>query len=291
MNSVLNKDKILIENFLEENLPSEKIKPKTLHQAMRYAVLNGGKKLRALLTIAACETVGGRFEQALDFACAIELIHSYSLIHDDLPCMDDDKLRRGKPTCHVKFGEAIALLAGDALLTLAFGWLANANVKNKERIPEAVSELAKAAGHIGMVGGQVADIELTGEKPSEENLLFIHHHKTADLIAASVVLGGIAGNAEEQKIILLKDFGFNLGMAFQFIDDILDCTATSEKLGKTVNKDENAGKITAVSLYGLEQAKDMAENYTTQARKILNKLETNKSKLSEISDFVIKRTF
>jgi len=291
MQQPLQIEKTRIDKFLDERLPAENEKPELLHQAMRYAVLNGGKKLRALLAIAACETVGGNFENAANVAGAIELIHSYSLIHDDLPCMDDDKIRRGKPTCHVKFGEAIALLAGDALLTLAFDWLASAKIKNTARIPEIIAELARAAGHTGMVGGQVVDIEQTGESSDEENLQFIHRHKTADMITVSAAIGGIAGDATDEQIAFLKDFGYNLGMAFQYIDDILDCTATSEDMGKTVGKDEAAGKVTAVSIYGIDEARLRAERYKIAAENAIRSAGWESSKLREISEFVVKRRF
>ncbi len=246
MKQPLFNEKILVEEFLNKNLPPENEKPEALHKAMRYAVLSGGKKLRTLLAVSACKAVGGTLDNALQAGCAVELVHSYSLIHDDLPCMDDDDLRRGKPTCHKKFGETIALLAGDALLTLAFEWAARAEISNPNRTSEIIVELAKAAGHAGMVGGQVVDIETTGFSPSAEVLQFIHHHKTADLILAAVVIGGIAGNGDKNQIENLREFGINLGMAFQYIDDILDCSESSDTIGKTAGKDIAAGKITAV---------------------------------------------
>ncbi len=178
MKQPLFNEKTLVEEFLNKNLPPESEKPEVLHKAMRYAVLSGGKKLRTLLAVSACKAVGGTLDNALQAGCAVELIHSYSLIHDDLPCMDDDDLRRGKPTCHKKFGETIALLAGDALLTLAFEWAARAGISNPNRSSEIIIELAKAAGHAGMVGGQVVDIETTGISPSVDILQFIHHHNS-----------------------------------------------------------------------------------------------------------------
>ncbi|MCK4982816.1 MAG: polyprenyl synthetase family protein, partial [Victivallaceae bacterium] len=210
---------------------------------------------------------------------------------DDLPCMDNDDLRRGKPTCHKKFGEAIALLTGDALLTLSFEWLAKSKIKNPARKAELISALAEAAGHFGMIGGQTVDIEETGCSPGEEKLLFIHHHKTADLIKASVVIGGISGNADERQIKKLSNFGFNIGMAFQFIDDILDYTQTSDTMGKTAGKDQAAGKVTAVSVFGLEETTSRAEKYKTQALKILKETDFEKSVLADISCFITKRVF
>jgi len=291
MKQPLQKEKILIEKFLDKNLPQENMKPEFLHKAMRYAVLGGGKKLRSLLAVSACKAVGGTVDNALQAGCAVELIHSYSLIHDDLPCMDDDDLRRGKPTCHKKFGETIALLAGDALLTLAFEWASSAKTSKKHRNSEITCELAKFAGHCGMVGGQVVDIEATGTIPSVETLQFIHRHKTADLITAAVVIGGIAGNASKKQIESLRQFGINLGLAFQYIDDILDCTESSDTIGKTAGKDVAAGKTTAVSVFGIEKAKEIAGKYKTLAINTLIDAGWENSKLSEISDFVIGRSF
>jgi len=291
MQQPLQKEKTLIEDFLDNNLPPENEKPEILHKAMRYAVLNGGKKLRALLAVASCQTVGGTFDNAVQAGCAVELVHSYSLIHDDLPCMDDDDLRRGKPTCHKKFGEAIALLAGDALLTLAFEWIVSARIADQNRSSEIIKELAKAAGHAGMVGGQVIDIEDTGTVSSEENLQFIHRHKTADLIAAAAVIGGISGNSDKEQIEHLRDFGINLGFAFQYIDDILDCTESSEMIGKTAGKDIVFGKTTAVSVFGIEKAKEFAEKYKENSMDTLIDAGWGKSVLSEIADFIIERSF
>ncbi|RLD12274.1 MAG: polyprenyl synthetase family protein [Chlamydiae bacterium] len=291
MNQPMQKEKILIEEFLDKELPQENLKPEVLHKAMRYAVLGGGKKLRSLLAVSACKAVGGIVDNVLQAGCAVELIHSYSLIHDDLPCMDDDDLRRGKPTCHKKFGETIALLAGDALLTLAFEWASKAKTSNPNRNSEITLELAKFAGHCGMVGGQVVDIEVTGAIPSAGNLRFIHQHKTADLITAAVVIGGIAGNASEKQIEFLRTFGINLGLAFQYIDDILDCTESSEMIGKTAGKDVAAGKTTAVSVFGIEGAKEIAEKHKTMAINTLIDAGWENSNLSEISEFVIGRSF
>jgi len=291
MKQPLFNEKILVEEFLNKNLPLESEKPEALHKAMRYAVLNGGKKLRTLLTVSACKAVGGTLTNALQAGCSVELVHSYSLIHDDLPCMDDDDLRRGKPTCHKKFGETIALLAGDALLTLAFEWAAQAKISNPNRTPEIIIELAKAAGHAGMVGGQVIDIETTGISPSAEILQYIHQHKTADLIQAAVVIGGIAGNGDKNQIENLREFGINLGMAFQYIDDILDCSESSATIGKTAGKDKAAGKITAVSVFGIDKAKEIAEKYKKQSMNTLINAGWGKNELSEITEFVTGRSF
>ena len=277
--------KEIIENYISEKLPSGNTPPTELHEAMRYAVLGGGKRLRPLLAIAACEAVGGNLKTVLPAAAAIELIHSYSLIHDDLPCMDDDDLRRGQPTTHKKFGEATALLAGDALLTLAFEW---ATELNNCKI---IKVIALAAGNLGMVGGQIADLAATGNKPTTNLLNFIHTHKTADIITASVVVGGLAGNGSLAQISILQKFGQNLGLAFQFVDDILDCTSESKILGKTIGKDLQANKVTSVAVYGLDGAREKAKIYIRQAMDLLNNEPWKSDTLISIANFILNRKY
>jgi len=274
-----------IEDYLNDNLPAADSPPAELHEAMRYAVIGGGKRLRPILAIAACEAVGGTLETVLPAAAAIELIHSYSLIHDDLPCMDDDDLRHGQPTTHKKFGEATALLAGDALLTLAFEWAAK--LKNSE----IIKVIARAAGNQGMVGGQIADLSATGNTPSAEQLEFIHSHKTADLITAAVVVGGLAGEGSPAQISKLRKFGQNLGLAFQFVDDILDCTSEAQTLGKTPGKDMASDKVTAVAVYGLEGAKVLAKKYIDEAKKILADETWKSNELLSIANFILNRKY
>jgi farnesyl diphosphate synthase len=229
--------------------------PAQLGEAMRYAVLDGGKRLRPLLVLAACEAVGGHREAALRAACAVELIHAYSLVHDDMPCMDNDVLRRGKPTVHVQFGEATALLAGDALQALAFELLAPA----RSDIPDAVQArlcrlLALAAGHAGMAGGQAIDLAAVGRSLTEDELREMHSLKTGALLQASVMMGAATGDAGHAASQGLSDYGRALGLAFQVVDDILDVTADSATLGKTAGKDAAQDKPTYVSLLGLERA-------------------------------------
>ena len=212
---------------------------------MRYSLLAGGKRLRPILVLAAAEAVGGRSEQALPAAAAVEMIHTYSLVHDDLPSMDDDSLRRGVPTSHVVFGEAIAVLAGDALQAHAFRLLSEpAEGLPPERALRALHVLATAAGTAGMVGGQVADLEAEGKAVTAENLEFIHRSKTGALLRASVEIGAIVGGADDANIAALSRYGEHIGLAFQIVDDVLDVTATSEALGKSAGKDERAGKAT-----------------------------------------------
>lgn len=251
-----------IEKALRAGVPAATVKPATIHRAMRYSLLSGGKRLRPLLCCAASEACGGTIRAALPAACAIEMIHAYSLIHDDLPCMDDDDLRRGKPTSHVVFGEGIAVLAGDALLTGAFAVIAGANPRI---VPDLVAEMSHAAGSRGLIAGQVADLEAEGRKPSEPALYFIHAAKTGMLLRAALKLGGLCGGGTKRQIAALDRFGFALGLAFQIQDDILDATQSAKKLGKTAGKDAAAGKMTFPALYGLERSREMAAEWTDVA--------------------------
>ena len=240
--------------------------PEGLSDAMRYAVLDGGKRLRPLLVLAACEAVGGNAEAALRAACAVELIHAYSLVHDDMPCMDNDVLRRGKPTVHVKFGEAGALLAGDALQALAFELLA----PEGDAVPAAIQAnlcrlLARAAGHEGMAGGQAIDLASVGLALDEDALRRMHRMKTGALLQGSVEMGAVCGAPSPAALEALRDYGAALGLAFQVVDDILDVTQDSATLGKTAGKDAAHDKPTYVSLLGLEPSRAYAENLLAQA--------------------------
>lgn len=254
-----------VEEALSAWVPSDA--PAGLGEAMRYAVLDGGKRLRPLLVLAASEAVGGVPEAALRAACAVELIHAYSLVHDDMPCMDDDVLRRGKPTVHVRFGEAQALLAGDALQALAFELLA----PEGEQVPvavqaELVRQLARASGHAGMAGGQAIDLAAVGRSLSEEELRRMHRLKTGALLRASVTMGAACGSAGPAALRALSDYGQAIGLAFQVVDDILDVTADSATLGKTAGKDAEQDKPTYVSVLGLERARALALELLEQAR-------------------------
>ena len=236
----------------------------TVLKAMKYSVENGGKRVRPVLVLEACKMCGGDINSAVDIACALEMIHTYSLIHDDLPCMDNDDMRRGKPSCHIKFGEEYALLAGDALLTYAFETVAKANIDDAKKAA-AVACLAESAGFGGMVGGQVIDLQSEGKKISYETLRKMHSLKTGALIRCAVRLGCICACADSKMTNALVSYADNLGYAFQAVDDILDVTSTEEVLGKPIGSDEECGKTTYVTLFGVEKAKKIAKELTDNA--------------------------
>lgn len=261
----IKRTRALVEKSLRSSVPSAVTKPATIHRAMRYSLLSGGKRLRPLLCCAASEACGGTARAALPAACAVEMVHAYSLIHDDLPCMDDDDLRRGKPTSHIVFGEGMAVLAGDALVTEAFAVLAQAKPRARYTASDLVAELARAAGSRGLIAGQVADLEAEGRKPSEPTLHFIHAAKTGMLLRAAFKLGAMCAGASKAQIAALDRFGFALGLAFQIQDDILDATQSAKKLGKTAGKDATAGKMTFPALYGLEKSRAIAAQWTEDA--------------------------
>ena len=265
--------------------------PAGLGEAMRYAVLDGGKRLRPLLVLAACEAVGGNAQAALRAACAVELIHAYSLVHDDMPCMDNDVMRRGKPTVHVRFGEARALLAGDALQALAFELLTP-----EEGVPPAMQarlcrELARAAGADGMAGGQAIDLASVGLQLSEDQLRQMHRLKTGALLQASVVMGAVCGQTPEGTLRALSDYGAAMGLAFQVVDDVLDVTQDSATLGKTAGKDAASDKPTYVSLMGLEAARAHAEALRAQALAALAASGLTETRaLAALADMVVRRS-
>ncbi|ACM32433.1 Polyprenyl synthetase [[Acidovorax] ebreus TPSY] len=265
--------------------------PAGLGEAMRYAVLDGGKRLRPLLVLAACEAVGGNAQAALRAACAVELIHAYSLVHDDMPCMDNDVMRRGKPTVHVPFGEARALLAGDALQALAFELLTP-----EDGVPPAMQarlcrELARAAGADGMAGGQAIDLASVGLQLSEDQLRQMHRLKTGALLQASVVMGAVCGQTPEGTLRALSDYGAAMGLAFQVVDDVLDVTQDSATLGKTAGKDAACDKPTYVSLMGLEAARAHAEALRAQALAALAASGlTDTRALAALADMVVRRS-
>jgi len=276
-----------VDRFLQDRLPRAVTRPAILHQAMRYSVLAGGKRFRPILAMAAAEACGRPGKEALAAGAAIELLHTYTLIHDDLPCMDDDALRRGKPTCHVKFGEANALLAGDALQTLAFEWLAT--------LPPAASparltaELARAAGSQGVIGGQVEDLQAEGAPRSAARLRYIHLHKTAALLEAAARMGAIACGAQEPDIRRLARYGRRLGLAFQVADDILNATSSPEALGKPAGSDRARGKLTYVAVHGLAASRLMARSLVREAQAALTGLPGPSAPLSALAGFVISR--
>src|SRR5499426_157839 len=254
-----------VNKALDGFLPSEKTRPATIHRAMRYSLFAGGKRMRPALCLAAAAACGGLESAAMPLACAIECIHTYSLVHDDLPAMDDDDYRRGKPTNHKVFGEGIAVLAGDALLTQAFELAGNCKGWPRYSHQDIILELAHAAGSLQLIAGQVADLEGEGKKTSADQLRYIHERKTSALLRCSVRLGGMSANCTPAQLKALGDFGYHVGLAFQVIDDILDVTQTTEKLGKTAGKDTKAQKATYPSIIGLEKSRKIAEQLTGKA--------------------------
>jgi geranylgeranyl diphosphate synthase type II len=256
-----------IDGALEELLPPSTGPAARLLETMRYAVFSGGKRLRPVLALASCEAFGGQVENALAPAAAVEMVHTYSLIHDDLPAMDDDDLRRGRPTAHKAFGEAEAILAGDALLTLAFEVMATHPVGEAaaSRRAKAVAALARGAGHSGMVGGQLADLEAERRPPAEAPIEWIHRHKTGALLAASVEIGALHAGASPDDLAAIARFGEAVGLAFQITDDVLDCTASAEALGKTPGKDVRSGKATYPALLGLDESRREAKRLVALA--------------------------
>lgn len=287
---------------LNRFLPPAKTKPATIHAAMRYPLFAGGKRMRPAVCLAAAAACGGNEADAMPLACAVECIHTYSLIHDDLPCMDDDDLRRGKPTTHVQFrtgteaagrkrGEAIALLAGDALLTQAFEIATQCRGWKRYSHQDIVLELAKAAGSLQLIAGQVADLEGEGKKSSLAELRYIHERKTSALLCCSVRLGGMSANCTPAQLQALTDFGYHVGLAFQVIDDILDVTQTSEKLGKTAGKDVKAQKTTYPALVGLEKSRRIATDLTGKAFAALKVFKGRAEALEALAEFLLNREY
>src|SRR5271169_4386449 len=263
-------DRTTVEAALQELMPPEDALPISIHKAMRYSVFAGGKRIRPILCMEAARMFSADQGGAVQIGCALEFIHTYSLIHDDLPALDNDDLRRGKPTNHKVFGEAIAILAGDALLTLAFQTLANAAIEPSRRV-RVISEIASAAGTVnGMVGGQVADIEAEKKAADAAMLEYIHRSKTAALICGSIVAGAIAGGAGDEDVVRLRRFGEQIGWAFQVVDDILDVSESSASLGKTAGKDQAQQKATYPALYGLEKSRSIAVELETKALRELD---------------------
>ena len=281
-----------VNEWLSRLLPSEETPPQQLHRAMRYSLLAGGKRIRPTLVLASGEALGAETDQLMPAACAIEMIHTYSLIHDDLPAMDNDDLRRGRPTCHKAFGEAVAILAGDALLTLSFRVLAATSPSlDPERQVRVIHEFAAAAGSTyGMIGGQVADIENEGKPVDQHTLEYIHRAKTGALIAASAAAGGIIAGASFDEIERLRAYGQRIGLAFQIADDILDVTSTSEQLGKTPGKDQAANKATYPAIHGMEASKERARQLVDEAVETVASLGRNTKVLEEIARFIIARS-
>lgn len=278
--------------WLERLVPSEAVEPKILHRAMRYSLFAGGKRLRPVLLLSSGEALGAETEDLMPAACAIEMIHTYSLVHDDLPAMDDDDLRRGRPTCHKAFGEAVAVLAGDALLTQAFQVLASDSpLRDPARQVQVIREIATAAGTVdALIGGQVADIENEGKQTDASTLEYIHRSKTGAMIRASVVCGAIIAGASPDQLKKLGCYGERIGLAFQVADDILDVTSTSEQLGKTPGKDQAALKATYPAIHGLARSKQHMRELVDEAIECLSGLNVQTRMLEEIARFIIARS-
>ncbi len=280
-----------VDRALEQWVPAEAVEPSSIHRAMRYSLFAGGKRIRPVLAIAAGQAVSGATAGLENAAATLELIHTYSLIHDDLPALDNDDLRRGRPTCHKVFGDAMAILAGDALLTLAFEVLSRLPHASAETRIILVEELSRAAGTVGgMIGGQVNDIEGERQTPTPVLLESIHRAKTGALLRASVRMGAIYAGAGAEQLAALSQFGEHVGLAFQIIDDVLDVEQSSDALGKTAGKDQAQQKITFPAVYGLERSRQMAEQERLAAHTALHPFGSRADRLREIADFVVLRT-
>jgi geranylgeranyl diphosphate synthase type II len=291
LGSYLTARRALVDAALDGALPAEDRPPATLHRAMRYSVMAGGKRLRPILVIAGAEAAGGAAGAVMETACALELIHTYSLIHDDLPAMDDDDYRRGRLTSHKVFGEAIAILAGDALLTLAFRLIAGSARPPLDPaiVCRVAAEVADAAGTDGMVGGQVVDIESEGKTVSPETLDYIHAHKTAALIRVALRAGALLAGAHEDAVAAIGRAGENLGVAFQIVDDILDVEGSLEELGKTAGSDERKKKVTYPAVHGLEASRRAARGLVDEAKTWLAPLGPPAVPLLALADFICAR--
>ena len=291
----LNAKRALVDRTLDANLPPADTPPPLIHEAMRYAVLGGGKRIRPIVAIAAAEAVGANVEPLLVPFCALELIHTYSLVHDDLPALDNDDLRRGRKTTHVVFGEAMGILAGDALLTEAFAWLSRPVVEPARQL-RAVAEVAKAVDSTGMIGGQVADIvaERAHEQSNDREALlrelkFIHRNKTGKLFTASVLLGGLLGGASDGQLEALRRYADALGLAFQIVDDLLDIEESSATLGKTAGKDVAQGKLTYPALLGVDAARAEVDRLLGEALKNADIIAGPENTLGAIARYICER--
>jgi len=278
-----------VDRSLDRFLPKATARPATIHQAMRYSLFAGGKRMRPALVLAAAEACGGTASDALPLACAVECIHTYSLIHDDLPAMDNDDFRRGKPTNHKVYGEGIAVLAGDALLTQAFEIAAQCRTWPRYDLRAVIRELAVAAGSLQLIAGQVADLEGEGRELTIAQLRYIHERKTSALLCCSVRLGGMSANCTPAQLKALTDFGYHVGLAFQVIDDILDVTQSTEQLGKTAGKDVAAQKATYPRLVGLEKSREIAARLTARAYAALKPFKGRAVALESLAKYLLER--
>ncbi len=287
---ILQQKAMEIEFYLQKALPEKQTYPSALFEAMRYSLFAGGKRLRPVLLLCACEMIGGEKEKAIPFACAIEMIHTYSLIHDDLPAMDNDDYRRGKLTSHKKFGEDMAILAGDALLHHAFETMTQACVKDcSVATIKAMHAIAHGAGVYGMLSGQVVDVLSQGNAIDEKTMYFIHKNKTAAMLQAALKAGVLLGGATEQQAKIMEEAGEKIGVAFQIADDILDVTSTLEVLGKPVHSDEKNEKNTYVTMYGVEASQKMVEAFSQEAVCLLKTFGKEADFLIELTRYLITR--
>ncbi|MEW6380952.1 MAG: polyprenyl synthetase family protein [bacterium] len=292
----LTEKKAVVEDWLKKAIPPEDFLPATIHKAMHYSLMARSKRIRPVLTLAATEAAGGKIEAALPFACALELIHTYSLIHDDLPAMDNDDFRRGQPTNHKVFGEAMAILAGDALLTQAFILMSapapdpSSGVSPHTAV-RIIQEIARAAGTEGMIGGQVMDVELEGQAATLAQVEDMHHHKTGAMLLASVRVGGLVAEASPEMMESFTCYGRHIGLAFQIVDDILNVEGQPEILGKSVGSDRSAQKATFPAVSGLEESKILARQHYTLAVRALEKLDSRADALRALAEFVVGRRF
>ncbi len=288
----LKEKKRLVDKFLDDYLPKADVHPKALHEAMRYSLFAGGKRVRPILCIASCEAVGGDIDTVMPVASAIELIHTYSLIHDDLPAMDNDDYRRGRPTNHKMYGEAIAILAGDALLTLAFDLLSDKGLNKRldsDSLLSIIKRLSSASGSAGMVGGQAADIQASGKEVNLPEVEYIHIHKTGALIRASVCIGAIAGNASKDALSALTRYGEAIGLAFQIADDVLDIEGSKDEIGKDVGSDIAKEKVTYPSVIGISESKKLAKGLIDKSIEAISTLGDKAEPLREIARYIVER--
>ncbi|CEN79888.1 polyprenyl synthetase family protein [Paraclostridium sordellii] len=282
-----------IEQLLNEYMPKEEGYQKKVFESMNYSLKAGGKRLRPILTLEACKIVGGEEEDAIGFAVAIEMIHTYSLIHDDLPALDNDDLRRGRKTNHKVYGEAMAILAGDALLNYAYEIMLKESIgkNDPEKYLKAINEIAKSAGIYGMIGGQVVDIESEGKTIDMDKLDFIHMNKTAAIIIGCMRAGAIIGNATDKQLEDITKYAKNIGLSFQIVDDILDIVGDEAKLGKNVGSDIDNEKSTYPSLIGLEKSKDVANQLIKEAKASINKISKDNAFLNGLAEYIVDREY
>ncbi|MGB8954395.1 MAG: polyprenyl synthetase family protein [Tumebacillaceae bacterium] len=279
-----------VEQTMDTLVPPASQYPGVLYDSMRYSLFAGGKRLRPVLVLATVEALGGDVKAALPVAATLEMIHTYSLVHDDLPAMDDDDLRRGKPTNHIVYGDAVAVLAGDALLTQAFQVLGTIDARGREAVMlRIVGELATASGSVGMVAGQAADMLNEGKQADAETLAFIHAHKTGALLTASVRIGALYAGATEEQLQALTTYAQRIGLAFQIVDDILDVVGEAEKLGKAVGADAAHAKSTYPLLYGLDESRAMVRRLTDEAHQALQSVNLQSERLHQIADWLVQR--